>query len=140
MEVTSTELCFIIAQGKVKHSSAAPHMHLKIFSLRSIFFSILHSYNILFPLRRSLRIVTCMLNKPATGYSKIATANNRTRAWLFQQSMLLILSISSNNCLTVYPTNQPTNPFTIQNISLYRQPEGLVITTLWACPNSNPKP
>ena len=30
-------------------------------------------------------------------------------------------------------------PFTIQNTSLYRWPEGLAITTLWACPNSNPK-
>ena len=27
-----------------------------------------------------------MLYKPATGYSKIATANNRTRAWLLQLS------------------------------------------------------
>ena len=36
MGITSTELCFsIIAQGKVKHSSVAPHMQLKISSLKS---------------------------------------------------------------------------------------------------------
>ena len=38
MEVTSTELCFLITQGKVKHNSTAPHMQLKIFSLRSSFY------------------------------------------------------------------------------------------------------
>ena len=27
----------------------------------------------------------------------------------------------------------------MKNTSLYRRPEGLAITTLWACPNSNPK-
>ena len=45
-----------------------------------------------------------------------------------------------SSCLTTQPTNknQP-NPFTIQNTSLYRWPEGLAITTLWACPNSNQK-
>ena len=101
MEVTSTELCFYYSSREGKHSSATPHMQLKIFSLRSFFFSILHSYNILFPLCRFLRIVTCMLYKPATGYSKIATANNRTRAWLLHQSILSLLSISTNNCLTI---------------------------------------
>ena len=35
--------------------------------------------------------------------------------------------------------NLTNQPFTIQNASLYRRPEGLSITTLWACPNSNPK-
>ena len=86
MEVTSTGLCFIIAQGKVKHSSATPHMQLKIFSLRSLFSSIFLSYNILFPLCRSLWIVTCIFYKPATGYRKIATANNRTKARILQES------------------------------------------------------
>ena len=38
MEVMSTELCFIIAQGKVKHNSVAPHMQLKIFSLISLLY------------------------------------------------------------------------------------------------------
>ena len=71
-------LYYSLREGK--HSSAAPHMQLKIFSLLSI----LLSYNILFPLSRSLWIVTCMLYKPATGYSKITTANNRTRARLLK--------------------------------------------------------
>ena len=44
MEVTSTELCFIIAQGKVKHSFVAPHMQLKIFSLRYLFFTFMLSF------------------------------------------------------------------------------------------------
>ena len=87
MGVTSTELCFsIIAQGRVKHSSATPHMQLKISSLRSLLSSILLFYNTLFPPCRSLRIVTCMFFKPATGYRKIAIADNRTRARLLQQS------------------------------------------------------
>ena len=37
MEVTFTELCFYYSSGEGKHSSAAPHMQLKIFSLRSLF-------------------------------------------------------------------------------------------------------
>ena len=38
MEVTSTELCFYYSSGEGKHSFAAPHMQLKIFSLRSLFY------------------------------------------------------------------------------------------------------
>ena len=38
MEVTSTELCFYYSSGEGKHSFAAPHMELKIFSLRSLFY------------------------------------------------------------------------------------------------------
>ena len=93
MEVTSTELCFYYSSGEGKHSSAAPHMQLEIFwvtphiawspSLLDLFSTLYcTSYNILFPLYRSLQIVTCMLYEPATSYSKITTANNRTRAWL----------------------------------------------------------
>ena len=95
MEVMSTELCFYYSSGEGKHSSAAPHMQLEIFwvtphtasspSLLDLFSTLYcTSYNILFPLCRSLRIVTCMLYKPATGYSKIATANNKTGARLLQ--------------------------------------------------------
>ena len=38
MEVTSKELCFYYSLGEGKHSSAAPHMQLEIFSLRSLFY------------------------------------------------------------------------------------------------------
>ena len=93
MQVTSTELCFYYSLGEGKHSSAAPHMQLEIFwvtphtawspSLLDLFSSLYcTSYNILFPLCRSLWIVTCMLYELATGYHKITIANNRTRAWL----------------------------------------------------------
>ena len=40
-----------------------------------------------------------MLYKPATGYSKIATPNNRTRARILQQS---------NNLQNNYKLNEPT--------------------------------
>ena len=64
------------------------------------FLSILLSYNILFPLCRSLCIVTYMLYELATGYSKITTVNNRTRAQL--------LKLSSN--LEKQLTTERTNP------------------------------
>ena len=74
------------------HSLVAPHMQLEIFwvtmhsswspSLLDLFsISILPSYNILsLSLCQSLRIVTYMLNELATGYSKITTVDNKTRA------------------------------------------------------------
>ena len=109
MEVTSTELCFYYSSGEGKHSSAAPHMQLEIFwvtrhtswspSLLDLFSTLYcTSYNILFPLCRSLRIVTCILSEPATGYSKITTVNNRTRARLLQLS---------NNLRNNYQLNEP---------------------------------
>ena len=78
-------LYYSLREGK--HSSAAPHMQLKILSLRSSSLPLCCcSYNILFPLSRSLRIVTCILYKPAAGFCKIATAKSRTRARLLQHS------------------------------------------------------
>ena len=96
-------LYYSLREGK--HNSAAPHMQLEIFSLRSFFFTLgCHSYNILFPLSRSMRIVTCILYKPATGFSKIATTKTRTRARLLHSPFILI-AYFIHDCLTVYPTN-----------------------------------
>ena len=92
------------------------------------------SYNILFPLSRSLWIVTCLLYKSATGFSKIATARTRTRARLLQQSTYPYCLFQSRL------SNYLTNPLQYKITSFYKQLEGLAFTTLWACPNSNPNP
>ena len=140
MEVTSTELCFIIAQGKVKHSSATPHMQLRsslldLFSLLyfspTIYSSLsvdpcgsLHTYSIS-QLLVTVRLLP-LITEPELG---------------FYNSLRVCKTLQLTKWLaSSFTQNQPTNPFTIQNIFLYRQPEGLAITTLWACPNSNPKP
>ena len=118
-----------------KHSSAAPHMQLKIFSLISFFSTFRLSFlHVLFPLSRSLWIVTCMLYNPATGFSKIATAKTRTRARLLQQSTYPCCLFQSRL------SNYLTNPLQCKITSFYKQPEGLAFTTLWAYPNSNPNP
>ena len=126
-------LYYSLREGK--HSSVAPHMQLKIFSLRYFFSTFMLSlYNILFPLSRSLRIVTCILYKPATSFSKIATAKTRTRARLLQQSTYPYCLFQS------WLSNYLTNPLQCKITSFYKQPEGIAFTTLWACPNSNPNP
>ena len=126
-------LYYSLREGK--HNSVAPHMQLKIFSLISFFSSLgCRSYNILFPLSRSLWIVTCILYKPATGFSKIATAKNRTRAHILQQSTYPYCLFQSRL------SNYLTNPLQCKITSFYKQPEGLAFTTLWAYPNSNPNP
>ena len=97
VEATSTELCLLCLERV--HSSAATYCAARDLmgksaltagspSLLDLFsFSIFPSYNILsLSLCQSLRIVTCMLYEPATGYSKIITVNNRTRARLLQLS------------------------------------------------------
>ena len=108
MGVTSTELCFsIIAQGKA--NTVLLHLicssRSSLLDLSSLPLCCL-SYNILFPLSQSLRIVTCMLYKPATGFSKIATARTRTRARLLQQSTYPYCLFQSR--LSNYLTNRPT--------------------------------
>ena len=72
MEVTSTELCFYYISGEGKHSSVAPHMQLKIFSLRYL----LYLYIAPLTIYSSLSVDPCgslhvMLYEPATGYSNI---------------------------------------------------------------------
>ena len=118
MEVTSTELCFLIAQGKVKHSSAAPHMQLKIFSLRSSFdlycsptiyssLSVdpcgsLHAYSIS-QLLVTVRLLP-LITEPELGFYNS----------LMVCKTLLRLSDSTN-----WPTNQPTKQPTLLQYKIY---------------------
>ena len=137
MEVTSTELCFYYSSGEGKHSSAAPHMQLKIFwvtphtawspSLLDLFSTLYcTSYNIPFPLW-SMWIITCMLYEPATGYSKITTVNNRTRARLLQ------LSNNLQEQLTTKPTPKMTNEPTLLQYKIYPFIGSLKVLPLQHC-------
>ena len=78
-------LYYSLREGK--HNSAASHMQLKIFSLRSFFSTFMLSLlQHTLPSQSIPADRTCMLYKPATGFSKIATARTRTRARLLEKS------------------------------------------------------
>ena len=55
----STELCFYYSSGEGKHSSAAPHMQLEIFSLRPLIY--VYIYIVSFTIYSSLSVNPCGL-------------------------------------------------------------------------------